>query len=141
MCYKVFYFIFWGVCIVFKYVEGQHNVFEVGESTYRSCDSSGVVLSMHTTGNDRIELTEARKYWFICGIVGHCLGGMRFGIEVGRSRNSTEDIVPNGSPSGAPPQVTEARSSSDCLLSKGLGNWVLFVTFFAFLFAQISLPL
>nr|GMC87423.1 Blue copper protein [Ipomoea batatas] len=67
--------------IVFKYVKGQHNVYEVTESTYESCDTSSGVLGKYESGNDQVKLKEARKYWFVCDKDGHCLGGMRFGIN------------------------------------------------------------
>ncbi|KAK4754798.1 hypothetical protein SAY87_008555 [Trapa incisa] len=87
-----------GDILIFKYVKSQHNVYEVTESTYRSCNSSSGVLDAYDTGSDRVTLKEARKHWFICDVGGHCLGGMRFGIDV--SRGST-----NGSPHGGAPSL------------------------------------
>ncbi|KAJ0010237.1 hypothetical protein Pint_34325 [Pistacia integerrima] len=84
-----------GDVLVFKYSKGQHNVYEVTEATYRSCDASSGVLGEYESGNDQITLEEAKKYWFICNIAGHCLGGMRFGINVkeatSSNTNSTRD--------------------------------------------------
>ncbi|KAJ8765139.1 hypothetical protein K2173_010630 [Erythroxylum novogranatense] len=77
-----------GDVLVFKYLIGQHNVYEVTESTYRSCNASTGVLAKYESGEDEVELKQARKYWFICSIQGHCLGGMRFVLNVGGS-NST----------------------------------------------------
>ncbi|WOK94675.1 mavicyanin-like [Canna indica] len=71
-----------GDVLVFKYVKGQHDVFRVTEETFRSCNSSSGVLETHATGDDHIALVEAKRYWFICNVSGHCLGGMKFGVSV-----------------------------------------------------------
>ncbi|KAL1186602.1 hypothetical protein V6Z11_A01G188800 [Gossypium hirsutum] len=71
-----------GDVLEFTYNKGQHNVFEVTESTHRTCDASSGVLAKYESGDDKVELTESKKYWFICNVNGHCLGGMRFGVDV-----------------------------------------------------------
>ncbi|KAE8008781.1 hypothetical protein FH972_005257 [Carpinus fangiana] len=71
-----------GDVLRFKYVKGQHNAYEVRETTYRSCDASSGVLAKYESGDDQVKLNQAKKYWFICNVPGHCLGGMRFGIDV-----------------------------------------------------------
>ncbi|KAK9164564.1 hypothetical protein Syun_005466 [Stephania yunnanensis] len=76
-----------GDVLVFKYVKGQHNAYEVSKEVYRSCDvgngsASAGVLEKHETGSDEVVLGEARDYWFICSFQGHCLGGMKFGVNV-----------------------------------------------------------
>ncbi|KAB2045874.1 hypothetical protein ERO13_D01G160700v2 [Gossypium hirsutum] len=55
-----------GDVLEFTYNKGQHNVFEVTESTYRTCDASSGVLAKYESGDDKVELTESKKYWFIC---------------------------------------------------------------------------
>ncbi|KAI4297782.1 hypothetical protein L6164_037649 [Bauhinia variegata] len=81
-----------GDVLVFKYLKGEHNVYQVSEDTYRSCDTSSGVLAKYDSGEDQVELSEAKRYWFICNIPGHCLGGMRFGIQV-RAANSTQPPI------------------------------------------------
>ncbi|KAL1343139.1 hypothetical protein AAHE18_09G207700 [Arachis hypogaea] len=78
-----------GDLLVFKYVKGQHNVYEVSEESFRSCDTSNGVLAKYESGKDEVELKKVKKYWFICNIAGHCLGGMRFGIDVKQRTNLT----------------------------------------------------
>lgn len=72
------------------------------EATFRSCNASSGVLAKYNSGEDQIKLTEAKKYWFICNISGHCLGGMRFAINVteanAASNNSTSGPSPPPSP-------------------------------------------
>ncbi|GMJ08116.1 hypothetical protein HRI_004480800 [Hibiscus trionum] len=94
-----------GDVLEFKYNRGQHNAFEVTESTYRTCDTSTGVVSKYESGEDKVKLNEAKKYWFVCNVSGHCLGGMRFGIDVkaGNSSSTTnlEPIPPPNSGSRA----------------------------------------
>uniref|UniRef100_A0A0E0LFS3 Phytocyanin domain-containing protein n=1 Tax=Oryza punctata TaxID=4537 RepID=A0A0E0LFS3_ORYPU len=76
-----------GDILVFQYVKSQHNVLQVTEATYRSCDTGGGgdagVLKSYDTGYDRVQLTEPNAtYWFICDFPGHCLGGMKLVVKV-----------------------------------------------------------
>ncbi|KAJ0964058.1 hypothetical protein J5N97_029180 [Dioscorea zingiberensis] len=84
-----------GDILVFKYVLSQHNVYQVTETTFRSCDMTSGIISIHLSGNDRIELKEPTKYWFICTTKGHCKGGMRFGITVAESNHGEEEAPPS----------------------------------------------
>ncbi|KAH7692335.1 Cupredoxins domain-containing protein, partial [Dioscorea alata] len=97
-----------GDALVFKYVLNQHNVYQVTETTFRSCDSSSGVISIHLSGNDRIELTKPTKYWFICTTKGHCKGGMRFGINVTATSGETPPPPSDGSSSPPPPSPVTA---------------------------------
>ncbi|XP_023513085.1 basic blue protein-like [Cucurbita pepo subsp. pepo] len=97
-----------GDFLVFNYAKSVHNVYEVTEETFRSCETSNGVLGEYESGNDQIELKEARKYWFICNVAGHCLGGMRFGIDV-KQPNSTSHLPP--SPVQSPPPPTNHGSN------------------------------
>ncbi|CAL5210159.1 unnamed protein product [Lathyrus oleraceus] len=85
-----------GDVLVFKYVKGQHNVYEVRENTFRSCETSSGVLAKYESGEDQVVLNKVKKYWFICNIVGHCLGGMRFGIEVKEDSNNVISSMDGG---------------------------------------------
>ncbi|XP_037493689.1 mavicyanin-like [Jatropha curcas] len=109
-----------GDVLVFKYVKGQHNVYEVMEKTYRSCDTSSGVIAKYESGNDEIKLTQQKKYWFICNVDGHCLGGMRFEIDVKRQSISTS----NGEPI-PPPTSSTTKHALDpwniyCLVAFGI---------------------
>ncbi|KAJ1436311.1 Phytocyanin domain [Sesbania bispinosa] len=90
-----------GDVLVFRYLKGQHNVYEVTEETFRSCDASSGVLAKYESGEDQVVLNEVKRYWFICNIAGHCLGGMRFGIEakdgnnVTPASNSADEPIPS----------------------------------------------
>ncbi|KAM0930204.1 hypothetical protein ACQ4PT_000983 [Festuca glaucescens] len=74
-----------GDVLVFNYVKSQHNVYEVTEEAYRSCDDAapGAVLATYDSGFDRIVLPAANKtYWFICQVPNHCVGGMKLAVKV-----------------------------------------------------------
>ncbi|KAL5224739.1 hypothetical protein ABZP36_011378 [Zizania latifolia] len=107
-----------GDVLVFQYVKSQHNVFEVTEGTYRSCDTSAGVLKGYTTGFDRIELTEARSYWFICDYPGHCVGGMKLAVNVSAGSAGRGDA-------GPPPSVPLPPSGSAAVPSPagGCRSW------------------
>ncbi|OVA19821.1 Plastocyanin-like [Macleaya cordata] len=86
-----------GDVLDFDYVKGQHNTIEVTEDTFRSCDTgrSGAVIQRYDSGHDKVVLAQARKYWFVCDVSGHCLGGMKFGIDVIMITNNNTNISPN----------------------------------------------
>uniref|UniRef100_A0A6M2EKR4 Phytocyanin domain-containing protein n=1 Tax=Populus davidiana TaxID=266767 RepID=A0A6M2EKR4_9ROSI len=116
-----------GDTLVFKYVKGQHNVYEVIEATYRSCNASTGVLATYESGNDQIELKKAKKYWFICNIAGHCLGGMRFFIDVKEANSTnTRPTTPQSEPIPPPPP---ANSCAAIYVFDGWSFWVSLVPF------------
>lgn len=39
-------------------------------------------MAIYDSGNDEIKLNEAKEYWFICNIAGHCQGVMRFLVNL-----------------------------------------------------------
>lgn len=98
--------------LVFKYLKGQHNVYEVIENTFRSCNASnGGVLAKYESGEDQVVLNKVKKYWFICNIAGHCLGGMRFGIEVKDRNNATTNFMDGAAFN---PQIQPTPSNNSC---------------------------
>ncbi|XP_061364699.1 mavicyanin-like [Gastrolobium bilobum] len=101
-----------GDVLVFKYVKGQHNVYEVKEDTFRSCDASSGVLAKYESGEDQVTLNEVKRYWFICNIAGHCLGGMRFGVLVKDSNNVT--TATNSTDGAFTPQIVQTPSDNSC---------------------------
>ena len=95
---------------VFEYVKSQHNVYQVTEAAYRTCDPSaaGSVLATYDPGFDNVPLPEAKSYWFICEISGHCMGGMKLAVTVtvaGGSRGPRDWGAPRGR--GAPPTLVD----------------------------------
>lgn len=113
---------------VFQYVKSQHNAYEVTESTYRSCDVGGGagVVRAYASGYDRVQLTEAKTYWFICDFPGHCLGGMKVAVNVsaGAGAGGQSPNVPLP-PSGNAASPTGGRRSwmAWATLAVVLINW------------------
>ncbi|KAL8151238.1 hypothetical protein V2J09_021046 [Rumex salicifolius] len=112
----------------FKYSTTTHNVYEVTKATYQSCDASTGVVAKYRSGDDKIELKEARPYWFLCDIQGHCLGGMRFGIDVAANATSSTALSPSQSTTQPPPpsssKASRARIDTSWPVEQGLvSSW------------------
>jgi hypothetical protein len=86
-----------------RYTVGVHNVYEVTKATYQSCDASTGVLAKYESGDDTVKLSKARPYWFLCNIEGHCLGGMRFGINVANATTAAFSPSQTGNNATYPP--------------------------------------
>ncbi|CAH8257920.1 unnamed protein product [Arabidopsis lyrata] len=69
-----------GDTIVFNYGAG-HTVDEVSESDYKSC-TLGNAISSDSSGTTSIALKTSGPHYFICGIPGHCTGGMKLSVTV-----------------------------------------------------------
>ncbi|GKV20920.1 hypothetical protein SLEP1_g30965 [Rubroshorea leprosula] len=103
-----------GDILEFKYVKENHNVYEVTQAAYSSCETSNeTVLAKYDTGDDKVNLTEVKKYWFICNVTGHCLGGMRLSVDV------------NQAPSEAPTSPLPQVSSSNSCRTHAFERWTL----------------
>ncbi|XP_021903846.1 stellacyanin-like [Carica papaya] len=107
-----------GDILVFKYSKNEHNAYEVTEASYQSCDVSNGngVLAKYESGEDEVELSKVKKYFFICIIAGHCFGGMRFAINVS---NVTAVKIPESEPN--PPSKSLSFTFAGCQ------NWNLLI--------------
>lgn len=97
---------------MFQYVKSQHNVYEVTESAYRSCDASNGVVAMYTSGFDKVVLAEARSYFFVCEVPGHCLGGMKLAVNV--------NVSGEAGPAPLPPTSSKAAAAA----ASPAGGWL-----------------
>ncbi|VVB02661.1 unnamed protein product [Arabis nemorensis] len=75
-----------GDTMVFNY-GGGHTVDEVSESDYKSC-TVGNAISSDSSGTTRIALKTSGTHYFICGIPGHCDGGMKLSVTVAGAASS-----------------------------------------------------
>ncbi|OEL38594.1 hypothetical protein BAE44_0000387 [Dichanthelium oligosanthes] len=84
---------------VFKYSLGAHDVVEVSKADHDSCFNSRP-LATFTTGDDTVPLPGGGvTRYFICGVPGHCAGGMKLAVRV----KAAAAGAPNASaPSPAP---------------------------------------
>ncbi|KAL9680863.1 hypothetical protein QQ045_012643 [Rhodiola kirilowii] len=90
-----------GDTLEFEYLKGEHNVYDVTEEAYRSCNETDGVYARYQSGNDTVELRKSSKYWFICNIPGHCFSGMRLKIDVYKASSITSPLPPPPPPSPA----------------------------------------
>lgn len=89
--------------LVFKYTPGAHSTLVVNKAAYDSCLLTNP-LATHTTGNDTITLNSTSATYYICGIPGHCSGGMKLAITVGAASPQSPPTI--GSPVSSPPTNT-----------------------------------
>ncbi|CAN8235439.1 unnamed protein product [Cochlearia groenlandica] len=75
-----------GDTIVFNYGAG-HTVDEVSESDYKGC-TLGNSISSDSSGTTSIDLKTSGPRYFICGIPGHCTGGMKLSVNVATTASS-----------------------------------------------------
>ncbi|KAJ0790716.1 putative Phytocyanin domain, cupredoxin [Helianthus annuus] len=98
-----------GDSLVFNY-DTSHTVDLVSSSDYTTC-TIGNSIASYNSGTTTIALNTTGSHYYICGIMGHCSGGMKLRIKV------TSD----GSPSPAPtPSSIPADSPSTTLLGAAL---------------------
>ncbi|EER99274.1 hypothetical protein BDA96_02G296000 [Sorghum bicolor] len=72
-----------GDTLVFDYVKEQHNVYQVTQDEFRTCEPpANQTKGVWATGHDLVNLTAPGDYYFLCNVAGHCLGGMKFSIAV-----------------------------------------------------------
>ncbi|GLJ09056.1 hypothetical protein SUGI_0100950 [Cryptomeria japonica] len=101
-----------GDTLVFIYANGAHDVLEVQKSAYDSCATSNPT-KQYTDGNTRISLTSSGTRYFICGITGHCSGGMKVAVTVsaGTSTTPTTPAAPSPSTKTAPAPTSAGHVS------------------------------
>ncbi|KAG0560727.1 hypothetical protein M758_9G007800 [Ceratodon purpureus] len=75
--------------LVFKYLPIAHNVQEVNETDYKTCNSLNPIAE-YESGNDIITLAKPGTRYYICGFLGHCdQGGMRMKTTIVDQVSST----------------------------------------------------
>lgn len=81
-----------------------YTVFEVNETSYEKCIVQDFIKNITKGGRDVFELTEAKKYYFICK--DYCFGGMKVAINVQDIPAPAPAPDKNASPSNHSIQVT-----------------------------------
>ncbi|XP_020672587.1 blue copper protein [Dendrobium catenatum] len=87
-----------GDSLVFAYGSGAHTVNEVSANDYQSCSTSNY-LSTDSSGSTTITLKTAGTHYFVCGVPGHCIGGMKLAVTVGGTSSSTGSSATPSTPS------------------------------------------
>jgi len=65
----------------FLYSEGSHNVVVVDAQSYAACAVPSNAPTL-TSGDDRVALGQQGRWFFICGVEGHCQSGMKLAVNV-----------------------------------------------------------
>ncbi|KAE8783898.1 Blue copper protein [Hordeum vulgare] len=113
-----------GDTLVFQY-GASHNVAEVGSSDYSACSATNSIQS-YSDQDTKITLTKPGTRYFICGVSGHCAGGMKLAVKVAPAAATTptpatSPSTPSETPSTSttPAGTTTAPSSSKSADSVG----------------------
>ncbi|XBI84709.1 hypothetical protein VPH35_092955 [Triticum aestivum] len=61
--------------------EAEHNVVLVDAQSFGACSVPSNAPTL-TTDDDKVSLTQAGQWLFICGIEGHCQDGMKLAVNV-----------------------------------------------------------
>ncbi|KAK9705229.1 hypothetical protein RND81_07G042000 [Saponaria officinalis] len=98
-----------GGTILFNYDKTLHNVEIVSKSDYENC-VTGNALETFNDGKTSITLKQGAMY-FICGIPGHCKGGMKLQVNVGDSSSSSTPAT-STTPTPTTPSAPTPKDSS-----------------------------
>ncbi|KAK4753920.1 hypothetical protein SAY87_002024 [Trapa incisa] len=89
-----------GDILVFNFVTNRHNVVEVSQADYDSCNT-GSTLQLLSAGPATITLNETKTYYFLCTVGGHCASGQKVAVTVRAS---------SGTPTASPPPPPRATT-------------------------------
>ncbi|KAL2317679.1 hypothetical protein Fmac_031555 [Flemingia macrophylla] len=98
-----------GDSLVFNYGAG-HTVDEVKESDYKSC-TTGNSLSTDSSGATTIALKSAGTHYFICGVPGHCKGGMKLAVKVKGKKAAAAPAAAPSPAKASPEDVTDTKNT------------------------------
>ncbi|OAY72125.1 Blue copper protein [Ananas comosus] len=91
-----------GDSLAFNYAPGAHTVNEVSSGDYSSCSTSKAISS-DNSGSTTVPLTTSGTRYFVCGVAGHCGGGMKLAVNVAPGSSSSSPSTPSTTPSTTPP--------------------------------------
>lgn len=92
------------VCTVFKYSKTAHTVSQVGEADFETCNVDSVV-STWFDGATVIHLPNTGRFYYVCGIPGHCAAGEKVAIRV------VAAVAGGPEPAAGPASAISASSS------------------------------
>ncbi|PAN33526.1 hypothetical protein PAHAL_6G027200 [Panicum hallii] len=96
--------------LVFRYPRAAHNVVEVSRADYDACSGSAP-LATFATGDDAVPLPAGGvTRYFICGVPGHCDGGMKLAVRVEAADATAGAPNAAAAPSPAPMATPGARA-------------------------------
>eukprot|EP00249_Psilotum_nudum_P006190 c19525_g1_i1 orf=453-1265(+) len=105
-----------GDILYFPYVQASHSVIQVSSSNYELCSTANPISNDQGAGNTQITLSKSGSYYFICGVEGHCQGGMKLAVSVGAAAtpapSTSKPLPPAPAPSSTTPIPSPAPSPS-----------------------------
>ncbi|KAL5864013.1 hypothetical protein ACOSQ3_001527 [Xanthoceras sorbifolium] len=120
-----------GDTLIFKYSNQYHNVKQVSQKDFLSCNATSPIAT-YATGSDSITLKSTGHYYFLCGFPGHCEAGQKFQILVTPTslrRTPNTILSPSPSPSDDKTSTTTFTSTTPPLYSS---NFLFAFKFLAF---------
>ncbi|GJU16618.1 blue copper protein-like protein [Tanacetum coccineum] len=102
-----------GDSLVFNY-GSSHSVAEVGSNDYDTCSVANSIAS-YNNGPTTVALNTTGTHYFVCGVVGHCGGGMKVSVPVtadGGSGGASPTPSGTGSSSPTTPSTTPPKGTS-----------------------------
>lgn len=101
-----------GDSLVFNY-GSSHTVVEVSSDDYGTC-TVGNSIASYTSSPATITLNTTGTHYFICGVPGHCSGGMKISVPVTGGGASPAPpgtgAAPSAKPTPTPPTATSTGS-------------------------------
>ncbi|KAL0289465.1 UNVERIFIED_CONTAM: Blue copper protein [Sesamum calycinum] len=88
-----------------------HTVDEVSANDYKTC-TTGNSLSSDSSGATSITLKSAGSHYFICGVPGHCSGGMKLAVTVAAAASSGGSTGASPSGTTTSPTTTPTTTTS-----------------------------
>ncbi|KAG6409195.1 hypothetical protein SASPL_132229 [Salvia splendens] len=100
-----------GDTLVFNYASG-HTLDEVSKSDYESC-TTGNSITSDSSGATSITLKAAGTHYYICGIPGHCSGGMKLAVTAAAATPTEggSKAAPSGTTT-SPPSTTPTPTAT-----------------------------
>ncbi|TKY64568.1 Blue copper protein [Spatholobus suberectus] len=92
-----------GDILAFNFQTGEHNVIEVSEESYNSCNSANAIGTIFRTGPTNMTLNRGGEHYYICGVGQHCTNGQRLAIAVSGSSTAVPPAA-----TATPPQPTSS---------------------------------
>ncbi|KAK9905229.1 hypothetical protein M0R45_000423 [Rubus argutus] len=111
-----------GDTLLFSYNNQFHNVMQVTEQDYNSCNPSSA-MATYSSGSDKITLERPGHYYFLCGAPGHCQAGQKVDIEVNLPHSVlSPSPAPYGLSAPSTPPPVESSFPSPSLAPSGLSS-------------------
>ncbi|CAK9199308.1 unnamed protein product [Sphagnum troendelagicum] len=110
--------------LVFEFPTGSHDVLQLRNfADFNACNTNNAI-SIHYTGHTVIPLLTMGSLYFVCGIPGHCLQGMKLEVIVMEAAGTSPKTAANSSsfsqgpspPSNVPVDISSPHQGNVAIL-------------------------